>query len=131
MDNKEKVKYIYNNVKNNKIEHDIIKTYILNYNINYSKNSNGIFVNLSILDEKYINDIYFIIYNHVNNKIYNDREKLITQLNNNDNKIKDNKNIKKIKKKNELKNKNYKKSFLKIKNLSEIQLEIIKLSKTI
>lgn len=127
MNYKEKILYIYNNVKNNIIDHDLIKSYILDNDINYSKNSNGIFINLSILDKNFIDDIFFIISHNINNKIYNDREKLLTKYNNCNNITND------IKNNNKNDNKNNKETIVlkKIKNLSEIQLDIIELSKTI
>lgn len=68
----EKRLYIYNNIQNNNINHSYIKPYIINNNILYSENNNGIFINLSILNEKYIEELYNIIYKYIqNNKNYN------------------------------------------------------------
>jgi len=120
--------YVYNSIKNNIIDHEIIKQYIIKNSISYSKNNNGIFVNLSLLNDKYILELYKLIYNQINNKIYNERENIINNLNynNNNNNIED--NIKQTKQcykqKLEIKHK-------KINNLSKIQLEIIEKSKTI
>lgn len=117
--------YIYNSIKNNIIDHEIIKQYIIKNSISYSKNNNGLFVNLSLLDDKYILELYTLIYNQINNKIYNERENIINNLNYNnieDNNIKQTKQY--CKQKLEIK-------YKKINNLSKNQLEIIEQSKTI
>ena len=77
----EEKKYIYDSIKNNEIDHKLIKSYIISNNISYSKNNNGIFINLSILDDTYIKDIYNLIKTNINNKIYNEREEILTNLN--------------------------------------------------
>jgi hypothetical protein len=118
--------YVYNSIKKNIIDHEIIKQYIIKNGISYSKNNNGLFVNLSLLDDKYILELYKLIYNQINNKIYNEREKIINNLNYNNN-TEDN-NIKQTKQyyKQQLEIK-----YKKINYLSKIQLEIIEQSKTI
>jgi len=124
----EEKKYIYDSIKNNEIDHQLIKSYIIANNISYSKNNNGIFINLSILDDIYIKDIYNLIYTNINNKIYNEREEILTIINNKSeiyNNINNNKKL--TNKLNIIKEKKYKK----INNLSDIQLQIIELSKTI
>ena len=47
----EEKKYIYDSIKNNEIDHQLIKSYIIANNISYSKNNNGIFINLSNIDK--------------------------------------------------------------------------------
>jgi len=124
----EEKKYIYDSIKNNEIDHKLIKSYIISNNISYSKNNNGIFINLSILDDTYIKDIYNLIKTNINNKIYNEREEILTNLNKTSviyNNIKNNKKL--TNKLNIIKDKKYEK----INNLSDIQLQIIELSKTI
>ena len=120
--------YVYNSIKKNIIDHEIIKQYIIKNGISYSKNNNGLFVNLSLLDDKYILELYKLIYNQINNKIYNERENIINNLNYNNNNNTEDNNIKQTKQcykqKLEIKHK-------KINNLSKIQLEIIEKSKTI
>jgi len=122
------MKYIYECIKNNEVDHKLIKSYILDNNISYSKNNNGIFINLSILDDKYIIDIYNLIYNNTNNEIYNEREELLAKYNENNIILSDNSKKKKLTNKfkniKEIKN-------IKIDGLNDIQLKIIELSKTI
>jgi hypothetical protein len=117
-----KKKYIYNSIKNNIIDHEIIIQYIIKNSIRYSKNNNGLFVNLSILNDNYVIELYNLIYNQINNKIYSERENLINNLNYNnvDKKIKN--IVKPIK---------IEKKYKKINSLTDRQLDIINLSKTI
>lgn len=116
--------YVYNSIKKNIIDHEIIKQYIIKNGISYSKNNNGLFVNLSLLDDKYILELYKLIYNQINNKIYNERENIINNLNYNN--IEDN-----IKQTKQCYKQKLEIKYKKINNLSKIQLEIIEKSKTI
>lgn len=60
MDNKSKIQFIYDNI--NKIKNHINYIKLLDlHDTQYTKNSNGIFVNLNKLDEKIIDDFYFRI----------------------------------------------------------------------
>jgi len=63
MNNKEKTEYIQNNITNN--EKSIFKT-IVEYGIPYTKNNNGIFINLSKINENMIDKIY----NNIKNNFY-------------------------------------------------------------
>ena len=55
-----KIKYIKENIDN--IEnHNKIIDYIKKINVNYTINSNGIFINLNKIEEQYLNKIFFII----------------------------------------------------------------------
>ena len=107
---------------------NLIKFKLLVKLFNNEYNNNGIFINLSILDDIYIKDIYNLIYTNINNKIYNEREEILTIINNKSeiyNNINNNKKL--TNKLNIIKEKKY----IKINNLSDIQLQIIELSKTI
>ncbi len=60
MDHKSKIQFIYDNI--NKINNHINYIKLLDiHDTQYTKNSNGIFVNLNKLDEKIIDDFYFRI----------------------------------------------------------------------
>ena len=63
MNNKEKIEYIQNNITNN--GKNIFKT-IKEYDIPYTKNNNGIFINLSKINENIIDKIY----NNIKNNFY-------------------------------------------------------------
>jgi len=101
----------------------------LDENIKYTKNKNGIFVNLSILDDKNID----ILYEYMSEKTYDTFEQK------RDKQIKNYKNIAETettdkKETNDIKDttdKNIKKTFKQIDNLTDIDLQIIELSKTI
>ena len=57
----DKKKFIYNNIQNNtQIHVEILKYFDLN-DFKYTKNNNGVFINLSILDENYVDFIYNLI----------------------------------------------------------------------
>ena len=85
--------------------------------IKYTKNMNGTFINLSILDEELINLFYNYIYKNLKNIINIERENTLFKL----------KNIKNEKNKEIVKNKIYKKK----ENLTELEIKIIELSKII
>ena len=64
-------------------------------NIKYSENNNGIFINISILSDEIIHNLFFLIENIINNK--EDKTNLsdikTKIINNNTEKIKDNDNM--------------------------------------
>ena len=111
MNNKKKIEYIQNNIINN--EKNILKT-IKEYDIPYTKNNNGIFINLSKINENMIDKIY----NNIKNNFY----------------ITDNiRNIEitKYKKSLSVKNPEKKVIYKKFENLSESDLQTINYSKKI
>lgn len=57
----EKKNVIYNNIQNNTQIHDEILKYFDLNDFKYTKNNNGVFINLSILDENYVDFIYNLI----------------------------------------------------------------------
>ena len=61
-----KIEFISANIGSVENTSEIIN-FIDMHNINYSENLNGRFINLSILNEKYINDIFNIIKNLLKN----------------------------------------------------------------
>ena len=65
----EKRKFLYYNLKDiEKNKNNIIYNYIIDNCIEHSKNSNGLLINLSILPDNHINELY---------DIYNIKEKTI------------------------------------------------------
>jgi len=106
--NKDKINFIVENCDNISIYKIII-----NNDIPYTKNSNGIFVNLSKLSDKNIDLLYTNLKNNCYKNINNERNLIL------------------IKYKEILKNKNKdnKKVYKKFENLSKIDLEIIEYSK--
>lgn len=56
---------LFNNI-NKSNNPDIIINYIMNNNITYSKNNNGYFINLSLLNENDINNFNIFIDNNIN-----------------------------------------------------------------
>lgn len=129
MNRDNKIKYISDEIENSNIDRNYIIKYILDENIKYTKNKNGIFVNLSILDDKNID----ILYEYMSEKTYDTFEQK------RDKQIKNYKNIAETettdkKETNDIKDttdKNIKKTFKQIDNLTDIDLQIIELSKTI
>ena len=117
MNKQEKILYINKCIIDKKIDHKYINSFIRLHNIKYTKNMNGTFINLSILDEELINLFYNYIYKNLNNIINIERENTLFKL----------KNIKNEKNKEIVKNKIYKKK----ENLTELEIKIIELSKTI
>ena len=113
MDTDSKKQYIYDKINNLEINSIYIRDYIVNSNIKYTENSNGIFVNLNTINDDDINNIYDIILNKIN---YNN---MII-----DNEYKINKEVLNINKREIIKkNDNFDNL-----NFTEIELEIIKLS---
>jgi len=89
MDIDKKKVYIYRNINNIKYHNEIIN-YIKNNDIKYTENTNGFFVNISLIDE-HINNIYNILqYIIFNNNENNEMDYKKQEL------IEDNKIIKKI-----------------------------------
>ena len=128
MNRDNKIKYISDEIENSNIDRNYIIKYILDENIKYTKNKNGIFVNLSILDDKNID----IMYEYMSEKKYDTFEqKRDKQIKNYKNIAETETDIKKDKDIKETIDKNIKKTFKKIDNLTDIDLQIIELSKTI
>ena len=65
---KDKYKFIYNNIGNIQIYDDII-FFIKNNNISYSENNNSMIVNISLIKEPLITNLYDIILNLINESI--------------------------------------------------------------
>ena len=61
MDGKNKIMFIYDKINNEHINTKLIFDYVIKNDIKYSKNMNGIFINLNKLDESNINEIYNIV----------------------------------------------------------------------
>ena len=71
-----KKKYIIDTIKNfSKVEHIEIFKIFKKYNVKYTENSNGIFVNLNVLNESIINKIETFINFCIANKDYLNAEK--------------------------------------------------------
>ena len=106
-----KTRFIYDNIEkiNEKMDTKDIIFYVESNNISYSKNMNGYIINISILEEKHIDNLYEICI-----KLLNDYDKEKNNIS--ENIIHTKKNNKKIK------HKTYKK--LKLKPL---QIEMLKL----
>ena len=119
MDKQGKKLYIYKCIEDKVINHNYIKTFIDNYNIKYTENMNGTFINLSILDEELIDILYDYIYKNLNNKIEIERNNIIKESIEIINKPSIKKEIVK------------KKVFKSKTDLTETDLKIIELSKTI
>ena len=111
MNKDKKIEYIEKESNNN-----ILYKIIIENNIPYTKNNNGIFINLSKLSEKNIN----LLYNSIKNNNYKDsnKRKFLLEKYKKCLDVNDNNNI-------------IKKEYKKFENLSEIDLEIIKYSKKI
>ena len=62
-----KLEYIQKKIINNEINNDSIMYFVIKHNILYSKNQNGIFINLSKIDSSIIDIFYDYIYNYINN----------------------------------------------------------------
>ena len=80
----DKKKFIYTNIHKIKYHNEIIN-YIKNNNIKYSENTNGFFVNISLIDN-HINNIYnilqYIIFNNnENNEMDYKKQELIEDNN--------------------------------------------------
>jgi len=114
MNRNEKMKYIQDELQN--INHHYIIKYIYENNIKYTENNNGIFINLSIMDD----EIFDMLYTNINEKSFNindiQRDELLLNYTN----ISIEKTNEKIKIKYKIP-----------ENLSDVDLQIIEYSKTI
>ncbi len=63
----DKLEYIHKKITNNEINNDSIMYFIMKHKIIYSKNQNGIFVNLSKIDKSII-DLFFNYIYYYNNQ---------------------------------------------------------------
>lgn len=65
--------FIYNKLTNMEVNSYLLNDYVINNDVKYTENKNGIFLNLNSLNDKHINDIYNIINNKIiyNNMISN------------------------------------------------------------
>ena len=64
----DKRKYIYNNIDSITNTKNIVN-FVINSEISYSKNKNGMHINISVLSDENITGIYDIIYYEMNEKI--------------------------------------------------------------
>ena len=62
----DKLEYIQKKITNNEINNDSIMYFIMKHKIIYSKNQNGIFINLSKIDKSIIDLLYDYIYDYIN-----------------------------------------------------------------
>lgn len=74
---------IYKLILDNRIADHIIYNYINDNDINYTKNNNGIFFNISCLDDNQNTELYKLINDYIkniesHNKEINDIQKLVT-----------------------------------------------------
>ena len=111
-----KLEYIQKKITNNEISTDSIMNFVSKYNIIYSQNQNGIFINLSKIDKAVIDIFYEYVYNYINQNI--------TEEYNID-------YYKQFNKDNYTKKEKVKKVYIKKTGLTDIQKQIIKLSKDI
>jgi len=72
--------YIFNKINNREINHSYIKTFVIQNDIKYTENMNGIFFNLTLLEEDMIEDLYIYIYEYLHNFIKENRETIIKNL---------------------------------------------------
>ena len=112
--------YIYEKLLNKEIDHGYIRPFIIINNISFSENKNGIFINITLLDENIINDLYDIIFNYINNKVDYDRDEKIKEIKNDIENLEnfDNKSIVKTKF-----------SYKKLINLTDFDLFVLNKSK--
>ena len=62
----DKLEYIQKKITNSEINNDSIMYFVMKHKIIYSKNQNGIFINLSKIDKSIIDLFYDYIYNYIN-----------------------------------------------------------------
>jgi len=62
----DKLEYIHKKITHNEINNDSIMYFVMKHKIIYSKNQNGIFINLSKIDKSIIDLFYDYIYNYIN-----------------------------------------------------------------
>ena len=79
-----KRKYIYNNLKNlSESKNNIIYEYILNNKLKHSLNKNGLIINLSVVSENDINNLYEIVNkNEINKDLFISNDSVILFENN-------------------------------------------------
>ena len=107
----DKRKELQNKINENEINNNFLYDYIISNNIKYTSNKNGIFINLTKLDDKIIDDMYqYTIKMSFNIK---SRNKVYAKKNMIENKI------------------NKKKTYNKLPVFDLIENEILRLSKTI
>ena len=82
----DKIYYIKENIINNNINHKIVYDFIIKYNIPYIKNFNGIFLTISGINDKIINELYELIKHNINNYKYIDSDMEIFNNNKEDKK---------------------------------------------
>jgi hypothetical protein len=58
--------FMYNKINDMSVNSNILTNYIVSNNLKYTKNNNGIFVNLYSIDNNYIDDIFKIIVDKIN-----------------------------------------------------------------
>lgn len=97
MNNEEKKRYIYENIENIN-NSELIFNFIKNNNIEYSKNNNGIYFNLSCINDeiiaKFYNFIFLIKNNEFEHEVYNKLYEDYIDIINNKKEIKKNNIIK-------------------------------------
>ena len=125
MEELDKRKYIFNKINNREINHGYIKTFVIQNDIKFTENMNGIFVNLTLLDRDIIDELYNYIYEYLHNYIEENRDTILNDL-----KIEN--ELKSIEKK---KNKPHinllKKIYKEPPQLTDVEQNIIELSKKI
>ena len=62
----DKLEYIHKKITNGEINNDSIMYFVMKHKIIYSKNQNGIFINLSKIDKSIIDLFYDYIYDYIN-----------------------------------------------------------------
>jgi len=95
MDELNQMKYICDKINSREINHSYIKTFVIQNDIKFTENMNGIFINLTLLDEHIIEDLYKYIYEYLHNFIKEDRETVLNNLKIENELIKKNKKIRK------------------------------------
>lgn len=110
--------FIYNKLTNLEVNSFLLNDYVINNDVKYTENKNGIFLNLNSLNDKQVNDIYNIINNKIkyNNMISNIQYKIVVDEEQNSNCE-------------EIETKDVKKyTELNTNMFSDVELELIKLS---
>jgi len=95
MDELNQMKYICDKINSREINHSYIKTFVIQNDIKFTENMNGIFINLTLLDEHIIEGLYKYIYEYLHNFIKEDRETVLNNLKIENELIKKNKKIRK------------------------------------
>ena len=58
--------FIYNKINDMSVNSNILTNYIINNNLKYTKNNNGIFLNLYSIDNYHIDNIFKIVVDKIN-----------------------------------------------------------------